>query len=177
MRATRFCRPPRSKNRSSIPYTSTIRETRLSTFLNLKTHVAAQRILDRPPATEPPIIAWLRRVGVHSSDPDLQVKDLGPGVIEGLDVHGYLQTVNVPAKASGTGLAVAVTDEYWYSEELRINIFTRHSDPRTGQLAISVSQINPNEPDVDLFKIPPDYKLVDMTPPDMEDPNAVQVEP
>jgi hypothetical protein len=121
-------------------------------------------------------MTWLHTVGAQPSDPNIQVKDLGASVMEGQDVHGYLQAVTVPATGSGTDLPVVVTDEYWYSEALRINIFTRHNDPRTGQLVMSVTQINVNEPDVELFKIPPEYKLVDMTPPEMEDSNPVRVE-
>lgn len=69
-----------------------------------------------------------------------------------------------------------VTDEIWYSEGLHINLVTKHNDPRTGNLTMTVTGINPNEPDVDLFAIPPDYKVVDMTPPDLETSKAVPVE-
>ena len=76
----------------------------------------------------------------------------------------------IPENLSGTGRPVVVTDEIWYSEELHINLVTKHNDPRTGELTITVTGINPSEPDVSLFAIPPDYKLVDMTPPGEESP-------
>jgi hypothetical protein len=62
------------------------------------------------------------------------------------------------------------------TEELHINLVTKHNDPRTGELTITVAGINPNEPDVSLFAVPPDYKVVDMTPPDLETSKAVAVE-
>jgi hypothetical protein len=169
---------PASSKQAPIIYSVHLYDptTRLSTLLNPKTHIAAQKTLDRPPSIEPPVIAWLRSQGMHPSDPNIQVKDLGASVMDGLDVHGYLRSIEMAAKDSGTDLGVVVTDEYWYCEELHINLFTRHNDPRTGQSLMTVTRINVNEPDVDLFKIPPDYKLVDMTPPDLEDPNAVPVE-
>ncbi len=151
--------------------------TRLSTLLNPKTHLASQKTVDRPPSTEPPVIVWLRTEGSHPSDPNIQVRDLGVSVMIGLDVHGYLRSIDVPGKDSGTDFGVVVTDEYWYCEALHINLFTRHNDPRTGQSLMTVTRINVNEPSADLFKIPPDYKLVDTSPADMEDPDAVPIEP
>jgi hypothetical protein len=34
-----------------------------------------------------------------------------------------------PTKSSGTGKDVTRTDEYWYSEDLRINLMIKHSAP------------------------------------------------
>lgn len=152
-------------------------ETRLSTILNPHTHIARQRTLLRRPSTEPPGNWWLREVGAQSSNPNLQALDLGPGELDGTNVHGYRRILTVPAKESGTGRPVVVTDEVWYSEELHINILTKHNDPRTGSLTLTVTQINPNEPDAELFAIPPEYKLVDVTLPEVEAPNPVQDEP
>jgi hypothetical protein len=151
-------------------------QTRLNTFLNPYTHIARQRVLPNPPSTEPPANGWVHVVSSLSSIPNLKVQDLGPSVIDGVDVHGFRRTMTIPAKASGTDLPVVVSDEIWYSEELRINLLTKQNDPRTGSLTMTVSQINFNEPDVDLFTIPPDYKLVDMTPPEQESPKGVRVE-
>ena len=108
--------------------------------------------------------------------PNLKVQDLGPSVVDGVDIHGFRRPMTIPAKASGTDLPVIVSDEIWYSEELRINLLTKQSDPHTGSLTITVSQINFNEPPVELFTIPPEYKVVDMTPPEPEPPKGVRVE-
>ena len=35
---------------------------------------------------------------------------------------------------------------------------------------MTVTQVNRNEADVDLFAVPPGYKVVDMTPPEAESP-------
>jgi hypothetical protein len=150
-------------------------ETRLNTFLNPSTHIATQRPVDRPPLTEPPNVIWSRQVAAEPANPNLKVADLGKSVMDGLEVHGYRSTQTIAAQASGTDRPVVVTDEYWYSEELHLNLLTNHNDPRTGALVITVTQINVNEPDADLFTIPPDYKLIDMTPPDQESPEAVPV--
>ena len=152
-------------------------QTRLNTFLNPLTHIATQRILPNPPSTEPPANGWVHVVSALSSIPNLKVEDLGASVIDGIDVHGYRRVLTIPAKASGTDLPVVVSDEIWYSEQLRINLLTKQNDPRTGQLTLTVTKINVNEPDPDLFAIPPEYKLVDMTPPVPESPRSIRVQP
>lgn len=151
-------------------------ETRLNTFLNPYTHIARQRILPNPPSTEPPANGWVHLVSSLSAIPNLKVQDLGPSVIDGVDVHGYRRMMTIPAKASGTDLPVVVSDEIWYTEELRMNLLTKQSDPRTGSLTMTVTQINFNEPPVELFTIPSEYKSVDMTPPEPESPKGVRVE-
>jgi hypothetical protein len=178
----------RNESHEVLPATSTRRptillvhiydpETRLSTILNPYAHIARQRVLPNPPSTEPPANGWVHLVSALSSIPNLKVQDLGPSVIDGIDVHGFRRMMTIPAKASGTDLPVVVSDEIWYSEQLHINLLTKQNDPRTGQLTLTVTQINVNEPDVDLFAIPPEYKLVDMTPPDQESPKSVRVAP
>jgi hypothetical protein len=169
---------PASSTRKPVIYSIHIYDpqTRLNSFLNPYTHIARQRILPHPPSTEPPANGWVHLVSALASIPNLKVQDLGPSVIDGLDVHGYSRFMTIPAKASGTDLPVVVSDEIWYSEELHINLLTKQNDPRTGSLSLTVTQINVNEPDVDFFAIPPEYKLVDMTPPEQESPKSVRVE-
>ena len=65
-----------------------------------------------------------------------------------------------------TKLYQSPPDEYWYSEELHINLLAKHRDPRTGELTLRVTQLNRNEPAVELFEVPPGYKVVDMTQPE-----------
>jgi len=149
--------------------------TRLNTFLNPYTHIARQNITPHPPSTEPPKNGWVHLKSPISSMPNLQVEDLGTNMIGGLEVHGYKRTVTIPAKASGTDRPVVVYDEIWYSEELHINLQTRQYDLRIGSLTLTVTNTNVGEPDAELFAIPTDYKLVDMTPPELEarDPGRV----
>jgi hypothetical protein len=48
-------------------------------------------------------------------------------------------------------------DEYWYSEDLRINLVLKHNDPRTGSVILTVTQITRTDPDSSLFQIPDGY--------------------
>jgi hypothetical protein len=52
-----------------------------------------------------------------------------------------------------------VVDERWESPELKLLIYSRHSDPRTGVVEYALSNIRRTEPPPDLFVIPPDYTV------------------
>jgi len=151
-------------------------ESRLNTFLNPNTHIARQRLLSNPPSTEPPGNWWIRDPEARTSNPNLKVEDLGFSEMDYTEVHGYRRSVTIPDNLSGTGRPVVVTDEVWYSEKMHVNLLTKHNDPRTGELTMTATRLNLGEPDGDLFAIPPDYKLVDVTPPDEETPEPVEVQ-
>ena len=79
--------------------------------------------------------------------------------MEGVDVHGTRDTQTIPAVDNG-GKEVTVVDEYWYSEDLRLNMLTIHRDPRTGEQITTVTQVDRREPDPSIFEIPIDYKVI-----------------
>jgi hypothetical protein len=85
-------------------------------------------------------------------------EDLGVHEMEGLLAHGFRETQTIPAENGGVGKEIVITDEYWYSDELRINLMIKHSDPRTGTVTMTVAQIARTEPDPLLFEIPDGYK-------------------
>jgi hypothetical protein len=58
-----------------------------------------------------------------------------------------------------------VTDEYWYSDDVHLNMLVKHTDPRSGEQTMTVTQLKRGEPDPQLFVVPSDYKVVDETPP------------
>jgi hypothetical protein len=91
------------------------------------------------------------------------VEDLGSNIIEGFDAKGTRRTLTIPA--NGTGATITVVDEYWYSEDLHLNLLLLHNDPRTGVQTISLSNIQREEPAQEFFEVPQGYKIVDMTPP------------
>jgi hypothetical protein len=48
--------------------------------------------------------------------------------------------------------------ETWYSPDLQVTVYSRHSDPRTGESVYRLASIRRGEPAPDLFKVPEDYK-------------------
>jgi hypothetical protein len=84
--------------------------------------------------------------------------------MENVEVHGTRKSKTIPAQFSGTGQAIIVTDEYWYSEDLHLNMLVKHNDPRTGEQTVTVTHVNRAEPDQTMFQVPSGYKIVDETP-------------
>lgn len=137
-------------------------DTKLNTFLEVDTHLARQSVrLETAPALA---MAQGRGSVVPVNRPGYQEQDLGTESMENVAVHGVRKIRTVSAAASGTGKPVIVTDEYWYSEELHLNMLVKHDDPRTGQQIVMITQVNRAEPPASTFEIPADYKIVDETP-------------
>jgi hypothetical protein len=104
-------------------------------------------------------------IPVNPLAPRVKIDDLGTTTINDFDVKGTRRTVVIPAQANGTGAPITVVDEYWYSEDLHVNVLLRHHDPRTGLQTIALSDIKREDPPQSFFAIPEGYKIVDMTPP------------
>ena len=136
-------------------------QTRVVTFLDPHRHTYMARTVGRPPATEPPnFIASPMGTGLPPS-PFTRQEDLGTRLISGVSAHGVRQTQTVPLDISGTSKELVITDEFWYSDELHINLAIQHDDPRTGTDSIVVSQIELSDPDPALFQIPDGYSDMD----------------
>jgi len=130
-------------------------QTGVQTVYEPATRIARRQLRNAPRAPVNPASAL---------DPLVKVEDLGSSTIGNIDVKGTRRTVKTPAQTSGTGADLTVVDEYWYSEELHVNLVLRHSDPRTGEQTVALSDIKREEPALDFFEVPQDYKIVDMTP-------------
>ncbi len=129
-------------------------QNRLSTFMDPFTHIARETVLPKP-EVDPS-----RQVTSSSA----QGEDLGSDTMENVEVHGTRKSKTIPAQFSGTGQAIVVTDEYWYSEDLHLNLLVKHNDPRTGEQTVTVTRVNRTEPDQTMFQVPSGYKIVDETP-------------
>jgi hypothetical protein len=131
-------------------------QTRMNTFYDPVTRIARQRALP-----EPPKAPNLR----NASNPMVKVEDLESTNLDGFAATGLRRSTTIPAQASGTGAAVTVVDEYWYSEDLHMNLLVVHTDPRSGVQTVALSSIKREEPPQSFFEVPEGYKIVDVTPP------------
>lgn len=134
-------------------------QTRISTMLNPQQQTFWTRMVNHPPSTVPPTV----RFGSPATDSlphneFTREEDLGIRDMEGLPAHGVRETQTIPAENSDTGKEIVIMDEYWYSDDLRINLMIKHSDPRKGTVTMTVTQIARREPDPALFQIPEGYK-------------------
>jgi hypothetical protein len=115
--------------------------------------------VNHPPAAEP---ADLIASPAGSSAPLNQFtkeEDLGTQSISGGSAHGVREIQTIPAASSNTGKEIVLTDEYWYSEDLHMNVVIKHDDPRTGRVSMTLTQVTRMEPDPSIFQIPDDYKM------------------
>ena len=134
-------------------------QNRMSEYLYPQRKIYQMTILSRPPATDTPD-AFASSTSSSSQPSEFtHQEDLGYRTIAGLQAHGVSITQTLPATQSGTGKDVVVTNEYWYSDALRLNLMTRHTDSRTGNVTMTVTHIDRAEPNPTLFGVPPDYTM------------------
>jgi hypothetical protein len=133
-------------------------QTRISTELDVPKHTYYTQTIHHPPSTVPPTVRFgsPTTAGVPANEFSKE-EDLGTQEIEGVLARGVRETQIIAAESSGTGAEITVTDEYWYAEELRINLVMKHDDPRTGTTTLRVTHIVRAEPDPAVLEIPEGY--------------------
>jgi hypothetical protein len=86
-------------------------------------------------------------------------ESLGTRQIEGVKAVGRKLTTVIPIGQIGNDRPIEITDERWESPELRMLVYSRNADPRTGVVEYRLTNINRAEPPIDLFVIPSDYAV------------------
>lgn len=133
-------------------------QTRTSIVLNVPERTYRGGTVNRPPETAPPGLLHASPTGGSLPQNDfVKEEDLGNRQMEGIAVHGVRETQIISREDSGTGKEMAITDEYWYSPDLRINMIIKHDDPRTGTVTLTVTQVSRAEPDPAFLEIPDDF--------------------
>lgn len=86
-------------------------------------------------------------------------KDLGSKEFDGVKAEGKMRSYEIPAGEMGNKNPIVVTDESWYAPELQITVYSKHSDPRSGDRIYRLAKLSRAEPAAALFAIPPDYTV------------------
>jgi hypothetical protein len=132
-------------------------QTRVSTMLDTEQQTFWTMTVRRPPETVPPTLLEATPAGETLEPSEFAKKeDLGTQEIDGIPAHGIREVQTIPAQDNNK--QIVVTDEYWYSDDLRINLMIKHNDPRTGSATLTVTQVERTEPDRAMFEIPSNYK-------------------
>lgn len=97
------------------------------------------------------------------ADRPVSTESLGSQVIERVDVEGQKITWTLPVGMTSNDRPSVSVTESWFSPELRITVLAKHSDPdpRMGEFVEQLRNIERSEPDPALFRVPPDYQVVD----------------
>jgi hypothetical protein len=92
---------------------------------------------------------------------DAQKESLGTKKIDNLNAEGTRITIEIPVGQIGNDKPIFVVTEKWFSPELQMIIYSKHSDPFIGEVVFQLVNIKLGEPSADLFKIPNDYKIIE----------------
>lgn len=82
---------------------------------------------------------------------------LGTKDFDGVRAEGKSLSYSIPAGEIGNRNAIVVTTESWFSPELQATVYSRHSDPRSGETVYRMSAIKRSEPAASLFTVPEGY--------------------
>jgi hypothetical protein len=134
-------------------------QTRNYTYLYPAHHTYMTGTVNHPPAAEPADLIASPAGNSATLNQFTKQQDLGTQSIDGVKAHGVRLTQTIPA--GSTGSEVVLTDEYWYSDDLHMNVMVRHDDPRTGSVTMTLTQATRTDPDPSLFQIPEGYKPAD----------------
>jgi len=104
------------------------------------------------------------RRGPRPNGESVRSEPLGRQTMEGVPVDGTRTTTTIPAGQIGNEQPIQIVTERWYSPDLQVYVFTRHSDPRAGETVTRVTNINRGEPARSLFEIPADFRVSEGPP-------------
>jgi len=88
-------------------------------------------------------------------------EDLGTQTMQGIAAHGTRTTRTIPAGQIGNDKPIDIVTEVWTSPDLQTIVYSKRSDPRTGEQTFQLTNIVRSEPDPSQFTVPSDFKLVD----------------
>ena len=96
----------------------------------------------------------------QTSKYETRTEELGTRDFEGVSAEGRRTVTTIPAGAIGNERPIETTYERWYSKELGMVVYSKRSDPRTGETTYQLRNIVRSEPDPALFTIPKEYRKV-----------------
>jgi hypothetical protein len=89
-------------------------------------------------------------------------KDLGTRDFDGIKAEGKLRSYEIPAGEVGNKNPITVSDETWYAPDLQVTVYSKHSDPRSGENVYRLANVKREEPAAALFTVPADYTVKDV---------------
>ena len=91
----------------------------------------------------------------------VQVENLGTKIVAGIDTVGTRVTTTLAPGVMGNDRTVTRTVETWRSDPLALNLISIRSAPLTGTQTFTITELDPNPPDPQLFQPPEGFKVVD----------------
>jgi hypothetical protein len=117
-----------------------------------------------PPPPPPPLPIALPKRLPKDEQPDANPEPLGSQTMEGVVVNGMRTTRTIPAGQIGNDRPISIVTEVWTSNDLKTIVSSKRSDPRMGEQTFRLTNIVRGEPDLSLFTVPADFKMIDGGP-------------
>jgi hypothetical protein len=92
---------------------------------------------------------------------EARTEDLGTQTMQGIPAHGVRTTRTIAAGQIGNDKPIDIVTEVWTSPDLQTIVYSKRSDPRTGEQTFQLNNIVRSEPDPSQFTVPSDFKLAD----------------
>jgi hypothetical protein len=134
-------------------------QTRGYTYLYPEQKIYVTGTVNHPPASEPADSVASPPGSSFPLNQFTKQEDLGTQTVDGVTAHGVREIQTLAASSGNSGHEILLMDEYWYSDDLHMNVMIKHSDPRTGNVTMTLTKVTRGDPDPSLFKIPDGYKL------------------
>ena len=93
------------------------------------------------------------------SDPNLKEESLGTQFMNGVNATGRRITRTIPAGAIGNSQAIQTVEERWVSEDLKVPVMIKITDPRSGTRTETLNVTSRAEPDPSLFQAPAGFTV------------------
>ncbi len=111
--------------------------------------------INTPGVTGPVQSVTWGKIPYHSEPvTHVDTEQLGLQTIDGLTCKGTRVTMTIPAHAVGNDRDILVVNERWYSDDLMVLVKSTNDDPRFGTSSYELKDVNRNDPDPSLFKLP-----------------------
>lgn len=116
--------------------------------------------------TEKPSVKSLKPVNSETSiqpvnSREVKRESLGKKTFDGIEAEGARTTTTYAAGTIGNERTFEIVYERWYSEKLKLIVYSKYSDPRFGEQIYRLTNIKLEEPDGMLFKLPAGFKIAD----------------
>ena len=95
-----------------------------------------------------------------SSRYDSRTEELGERDLDGVSATGTRTVTTIPAGTIGNERDIEIVYERWYSKELELVVYSKHSDPRFGEQTYRLTNLVRSEPDPSLFTVPNGYRVL-----------------
>ncbi len=89
----------------------------------------------------------------------VQTENLGTQSVNGVAATGTRVTITIPANAIGNVQAIQIVRETWVSNDLKVPVMIKTTDPRFGTRVMQLTNIVQGDPDPSLFQVPSNYTV------------------